>query len=80
MSSQLNNVNKKNIKTELQDEIWNLIKDFVFDWKRSHTQKLHKVLYDFPTFCWEMRPIYKTGGVPYYYPYPYRCRAGFSKI
>ena len=45
MSSQLNNVNKKNIKTELPDEIWNLIKDFVFDWKRSHKQKLHKVLF-----------------------------------
>lgn len=64
MSSQLNNVNKKNIKTELPDEIWNLIKDFVFDWKRSHKQKLHKVLFcNFPDFCWEMRPIYITAGV-----------------
>ena len=59
MSRQLNNVNKKNYKIELPDEIWNYIKDFVFDWKRSHKQKLHKVLFTFPEFCWKMKPIYK---------------------
>ena len=25
---------------ELPDEIWDLIKDFTFDWKRSHKQKM----------------------------------------
>ena len=63
MSKQLNNVNKKNYKIELPDEIWNYIKDFVFDWKRSHKQKLHKVLFTFPNFCWKMKPIYKCWGV-----------------
>ena len=53
-----------NKQLELPDEIWSYIKDFTFDWKRSHKQKLHKVLFcNFPEFCWEMRPIYKTGGV-----------------
>lgn len=54
----------KEKKSELPDEIWSYILELAFDWKRSHKQKLHKVLYgNFPEFCWEMRPIYKTGGV-----------------
>ena len=45
-----------NKQLELPDEIWSYIKDFTFDWKRSHKQKLHKVLFcNFPEFCWEMR-------------------------
>ena len=27
---------------ELPDELWELIKDFAFDWKRSHKQKLQQ--------------------------------------
>ena len=27
---------------ELPDELWELIKDFSFDWKRSHKQKLQQ--------------------------------------
>ena len=54
-------MNKTN---ELPDEVWSYILEFTFDWKRSHKQKLHKVIFSFPSFCWEMRPIYiETTGV-----------------
>ena len=48
----------KEKKSELPDEIWDYIKYLAFDWKRSHKQKLNKVIFSFPEFCWEMRPIY----------------------
>ena len=29
---------------EFPDELWNLIKDFTFDWKRSHKNKMKHIL------------------------------------
>ena len=48
----------KEKKCELPDEVWSYILELAFDWKRSHKQKLNKVIFSFPGFCWEMRPIY----------------------
>ena len=31
---------------QLPDEIWNYIKDFTFDWKRSHKYKMIPILSD----------------------------------
>ena len=31
---------------QLPDEIWNYIKDFIFDWKRSHKYKMNSILLD----------------------------------
>ena len=31
---------------QLPDEIWNYIKDFIFDWKRSHKYKMNSILPD----------------------------------
>ena len=47
-------------KYEVPDEIWNYIKNFVFDksfWKKLHRKKLHRVIFSFPGFCWKMKPI-----------------------
>ena len=49
-----------NKKYEVPDEIWNYIKNFVLDksfWKKLHRQKLHKVIFSFPDFCWKMKSI-----------------------
>ena len=29
--------------TELPDELWILIKEFAFDWKKNHRKKMHKI-------------------------------------
>ena len=49
---------------ELPDEIWNYIKEFAFDWKRSHKQKMKMLESDI--IC--DRVIYKRW--TYFPPYP----------
>lgn len=53
-----------NNKLELPDEIWDYIKDFAFDWQRSHKLKLQKILsknieLPSPNFCWKKEAEYK---------------------
>jgi hypothetical protein len=42
---------------ELPDEIWSHILDFTFDWKRTHKQKMKRILSWNIPFCY--MPIYE---------------------
>jgi hypothetical protein len=42
---------------ELPDEIWDYIKEFTLDWKRTHKQKMKPILQKGIPFCYT--PIYK---------------------
>ena len=43
---------------ELPDEIWDYIKDFVFDWKRTHILKYLDVIH-FIDFPYNFEPVYE---------------------
>ena len=42
----------------LPDEIWDYVKEFIFDWKETHRRKFSIVLWKFPESCWKMKPKY----------------------
>ena len=54
---------------ELPDEIWDYIKEFTFDWKRSHKQKFRKCLkYKLGLNAYKCREIYERW--TYFPPWP----------
>ena len=49
---------------ELPDELWELIKDFAFDWKRSHKQKL-KQSFGKIKYCYYSYLLYSSEHPPW---------------